>query len=45
MAQHVLFVCKSCSFSLEQEKYEGQLGGALLLNHLLEGDRPSTVFG
>lgn len=36
MAQHVLFVCKSCSFSREQEKHEGQLGGAHLLNHLQE---------
>lgn len=36
MAQHVLFVCKSCSFSPEQEKYEGQLGGALLLEQLMK---------
>jgi predicted metal-binding protein len=36
MAQHVLFVCKSCSISREQEKHEGRLGGALLLEQLLE---------
>jgi predicted metal-binding protein len=36
MTKHVLFVCKSCSFSQEQEKYEGQLGGTLLLEQLLE---------
>lgn len=35
MARHVLFVCKSCSFSREQEKQEGQLGGTLLLEQLL----------
>lgn len=36
MSKHVLFVCKSCNFSPDQEKHQGQSGGTLLLNHLLE---------
>ncbi len=35
MAKHVLFVCKSCSFSTAQREYRDQRGGCHLLNHLL----------
>ena len=35
MTQHVLFVCKSCSFSSAQRDYEGQRGGYHLLQNLL----------
>jgi predicted metal-binding protein len=35
MTKHVLFVCKSCSFSSTQRDYQGQRGGDYLLQSLL----------
>jgi predicted metal-binding protein len=35
MAQHIIFVCKSCAFSVNQRDYQGQRGGYHLLTNLL----------
>jgi predicted metal-binding protein len=34
MMTHVLIVCKSCGFSADEEKRDGETGGAYLLKHL-----------
>lgn len=34
MKKHVLIVCKSCGFSAEEDKREGETGGEHLLKHL-----------
>jgi predicted metal-binding protein len=34
MKTHVLIVCKSCGFSVDEEQREGETGGTHLLKHL-----------
>jgi predicted metal-binding protein len=36
MTKHALYVCKSCSFSLNQRDYLGERGGKYLFNQLAE---------
>ncbi|MFM7447618.1 MAG: DUF1636 family protein [Leptolyngbyaceae cyanobacterium] len=43
MPQHVLFVCKSCTFSSTQREYMGQRGGYHLLQSLLHQQQQWTL--